>query len=77
MFYRSSESARGCENIQPRGVDWFGETGSPVEEVMLSQMVQENSVFFCVFTDFELSILYLLLPSSHLQKCPAQCLAHW
>lgn len=68
---------RGCENIQRRGVDWFGETGSPVEEVMLSHMAQKNSVFFCVFTDLELSILSLLLPSSHPQKCPAQCLAHW
>ena len=21
---------RGCENIQPRGVDWFGETGKVI-----------------------------------------------
>ena len=42
MFYRSSESVRGCENIQPRGVDWFGETGSPVEEVMLTQRLKDE-----------------------------------
>lgn len=46
MFYRSSESvwggAGGGENIQCRGVDWFGETGSPAEEVILTQRLKDE-----------------------------------
>ena len=64
---------RGCENIQRRGVDWFGETGSPVEEVMALSHGPGKFCFFSVYSQtlgFQSSFSYYLPPThKSVQHC--------